>query len=508
VKKIILFTFFLFLLGSSFACNLTSVTTETVPSTDTTFTTTLDSTVTSTLDLSSVDVLAYSSNSTNEFTDISSNVSSWNEGSSSTLKINVDDLQTFQTFYGTGAALTYSSAYVINQSPSRSDIINYLFSKSGLHIQLVRLTIGASDFVTSEVGHYTYDDTVGNVTDPTLEQFSLQKDQIILDILQEALTINPDIVFMAAPWSAPAWMKTNKSLYGGILKTDFYSAYADYLVRYLTEMNNLGIHIKYLSIQNEPYYAPGDYPGMTWTIDTTKVFIRDFLGPKLGQSGLDTGLMIWDHNAVDNSGTLIDFPVRVLRNVETASYVTAIGVHCYTGDENDMADYLNYLHENNPETEVFMTECTAVTTYKNLESNMEWSIRRMYTEAYNRYASGTTYWNMALDPNGQTHLGGCDTCTGLISVPLDGQTGFTLEADGYVTGHFSKDIQSGSKRIYVKANNTSILATGFVDSLGKITIIVFNDGAEKKTSIVWRNSTFTITLPKNSLTTITWNIPL
>jgi glucosylceramidase len=500
--------FFLFLLGSSIACNLTSVTTGTVSTMDTITTTTLETTVTSTLDLSGADVLAYSSNSANEFTDISSSVSKWNDGQETTLKINVDDLQTFQTFYGTGAALTYSGAYVINQSPSRNEIINYLFSESGLNIQLVRLTIGASDFVTSEVGHYTYDDTVGNVADPTLEQFTLQKDQIILDILQEALSINPNIVFIAAPWSAPAWMKTNKSLYGGVLKTDYYSAYADYLVRYLTEMDNLGVHIRYLSIQNEPYYAPGNYPGMTWTIDTTKVFIRDFLGPKLITSGLNTGLMIWDHNTVDNSGTLIDFPVRVLRNAETASYVTAIGVHCYSGDEFDMADYLDYLHENNPETEVFMTECTAVTAYKNIESNMEWSVRRMYLEAYNRYASGTTYWNMALDPNGQTHLGGCDTCTGLISVPLDGQTGFTLEADGYITGHFSKDIKSGAKKIYVKVNNTSVLATGFVDNEGKITLVVFNDGAERSTSIIWRNSTFTITLPKSSLITITWNKPL
>jgi len=486
--------------GLLFACN---------PSTETTSltTTTQESLTTATVDTSHVAVSAYASNSTLQFSDISSSISGWNQSISSTNHIVVNDLETFQTFYGTGAALTYSSAYVIHQSPDPDSIINYLFSENGLHIQLIRLTIGASDFVTSEIGHYTYDDTIGNVADLELNNFSLAKDQIIIDILQKALEINPNIVFMAAPWSAPAWMKTNKSLYGGVLKTDYYNAYANYLIRYVEEMDALGIHIRYLSIQNEPYYAATDYPGMTWTIDTTKVFIRDFLGPKLTSEGLETGLLIWDHNPVDNSGVLIDFPVRILRNAEIASYIKAIGVHCYTGDDQDMYDYLNYLHENNPETEIFMTECTATTAYKAIESNIEWSLRRMYLEAYNRNASGTTYWNMALDPSGATHLGGCSTCTGLISVPLNSQSGFTLEADGYVTGHFSKDIASGAKKITVTTNNSTLLVTGFMDSTGKITLVVFNDAMQRDVIIDWRGQSFSLTLPRNSITTIYWNRP-
>lgn len=498
-----------------FACdNSTTTTTMTTTSTTETTTTQTETTTvetvteetTTTMDVSNIEVAGYSSNGSQLFLNNTS-MTDWDNTSSTTTFINVDDLLTFQTFYGTGAALTQSSAYVISQSPDRDEIINYLFSEEGLHIQLVRLTVGASDFVTSEMGHYTYDDTVGNTPDLELENFTLEKDSQIIQILQEALEINPNIVFIAAPWSAPAWMKTNKSLYGGALYSTYYNVYANYLIRYLEEMAALGINIRYLSVQNEPYHGPWDYPGMQWSIDTTKIFVRDFLGPKLAASDLETGVMIWDHNTVDNSGILIDFPVRVLRNAETAVYVTAIGVHCYSGNEYDMYDYLDYLHENNPETEVFMTECTAITAYTNIESNMEWSLRRMYTEAYNRYASGTTYWNMALDPDGATHLGGCGTCTGLVSIPIDGSTGYTLEADGYVTGHFSKDIKSGAVRIDTDSNSTSLLVSGFIDDTGKITLVIFNDSNSRMTTIQWRNHSFNVTLPKNSLTTIYWTNP-
>ncbi|MGE0003812.1 MAG: glycoside hydrolase family 30 beta sandwich domain-containing protein [Candidatus Izemoplasmatales bacterium] len=496
MKKILILGMTVFFSAILWACQETTTTT----------TTTMTSATTTLIDVSNTMVNAYATNNDLSFVGLTT-ISYWDEPVATNTYVDVDDLTTFQTFYGTGAALTYSAAYAIDQSPSRDEIIQALFSEQGLNIQLVRLTVGASDFVTPEVGHYTYDDTVGNVTDSDLSEFSMAQDEIIFQILEEALDINPNIVFMAAPWSAPAWMKSNKSLNGGALALSNYPVYADYLVKYLTELENRGIHIKYLSVQNEPYYGPYDYPGMIWSIDTTKIFVRDHLGPKIAAAGLSTKIMIWDHNTVDNNGNLIDFPTRVLANEETAAYVGAVGVHCYTGDENDMVDFLDTLREDVPGVEVFMTECTAITTYQNIESNMLWSNQRMYLEAYNHFASGTTYWNMALDPSGSLHLGGCGNCTGLLSIPIDGSSGYEIEADGYLTGHFNKDILSGSKRILVSSTSSAILATGFVDEFGKITLVLSNEGVAKNTTIRWRGHAFSITLPKNATITITWNIP-
>jgi glucosylceramidase len=477
----------------------------------TTFTdsnTSATSSTTNTIDVANVDVSAFASNNLLAFANIEANISAWNTGSKSTLTVSVDDLVEYQAWGGTGAALTYSSAWLIDQSASRDEIIEYIFSSEGMSVQLIRLCIGASDYVTPAMGHYSYDDTVGNVPDLELEQFSIAKDQVIIDVIKDALEINPDIVFMASPWSAPGWMKTTNSLYGGSLKPAYYEVYAEYLIKFLQAYANEGIIIEYLSVQNEPYYAATEYPGMTWTIDNTRRFVGEFLGPMLETAGLDTKIMIWDHNPVDNNGNIITFPTRVLADTDAANYIDAIGVHCYTGDDSDMYEFLDYLRADAPDIEVFMTECTAITTYKNIESNMEWSVRRMYTEAYNRFAMGTTYWNLVMDPLGATHLGGCTNCTGLVTVPVNGSAGYTLEADAYTTAHFSKYIKLGAKRIDVETNNASLIVTGYRDDTGKITLVIFNDGAERNVTIQWRSQYFLVKLPKSSLSSIVWQRPL
>lgn len=483
-----------------FACTdqTTTLTITTNPTTET---------MTTTIDFSQLEVNAFSSNDSLAFSNIKANILPWNTGSQSTTTITVDDLVSYQEFGGTGAALTYSSAWLINNSVDRDEIIEYIFGEEGMNVQLIRLCVGASDFVTAEIGHYSYNDTIDNLPDPDLTQFSIAKDQVIIDVLKDALAINPNIVFLAAPWSAPAWMKTSGSLYQGSLKTIYFEQYANYLIKFIQAYQAEGINVTYLSVQNEPYYASTNYPGMTWTVYNTKKFVGENLGPMLEAAGLSTKIMIWDHNPVDNNGNLIEFPTQVMANDLAAEYIDAVGVHCYTGDDQDMYDYLDYLRTNAPQLEVFMTECTAVTQYKDLESNIEWSIRRMYTEAYNRYARGTTYWNLVMDPNGNTHLGGCSNCTGLVTVPENGTSGYLLEADGYVTAHFSKYVEIGAKRIEAKTNNKSVLVTAYKDNLGKITLVIFNDGAERNITINWMGQYFVVKVPASSLTSLYWQIP-
>lgn len=454
---------------------------------------------TTSLDFAAMPLSAYATNNAMKLASLTG-LGDWVDAASGTIA--VDDLIRYEAFSGTGAALTYAAAWVIDQSPDRDAIIDYIFGADGLHVQLVRLCVGTSDFTTPAMGHYTYDDTVGNLPDSDLSDFSIEKDRIIIEILKDALEINPDLVLMAAPWSAPAWMKTNRSLYGGSLSTAYYGLYSSYLIRFLDAYAAEGIDIDYLSVQNEPYYAPGDYPGMTWTVDATANFIATYLGPDLEAVGNDVRIMIWDHNPVDSAGNPIDFPVRVLQS-DGGGYVDAIGVHCYAGDENDMRDFLDGLRENAPDVEVFMTECTAVTTYTNLEQNMEWSVRRMYIAAYDHHAVGTAYWNLALDALGETHLGGCGNCTGLVSV-LSGS--IRTEADGYVTAHFSRYVEVGARRIDVQSNHQNILAVGYVDAGGTITLVLWNDGAGRTATISWRGKAASVPLPANALVTVRWTI--
>lgn len=485
----------------------TPSTTSSETSTSTTQSPTTQTTTLTTFDYDQIVVSGFSTNQSLRFSPINQFIAGWSNEHNDIASITLDDKIRYQPFYGAGAALTYSSAYVINQSPDREQIIDYLFSKSGLGINVVRFTVGASDFVPAHIGHYTYNDTVNNTPDLQLNGFSIEIDRPIIDIAKQALEMNPDITFMAAPWSAPAWMKDNKSLYMGRLKSEYQSVYADYLVKYLLAMQAEGIHIRYLSVQNEPFYASNNYPGMLWDRFLTTSFVRDFLGPKIQEAELTTKIMIWDHNPVDNNGNFEQLPFQVLRNEGARAFVGAIGVHCYTGTEAQMKQYLTDLQSAHPDIEVWMTECTAITTYTNIENNIGWSVRRMYLEAYNRYAYGTAYWNMVLDPQGTVHLGGCGNCTGLLSVPINGSSGFSVEADGYLTGHLNRTIPVGSRRIYAQANQSNLIVTAFVSEDGLMNVVLYNDSATRGVVFIWRDSRFRVAVPQKSITTLTWQIP-
>lgn len=175
--------------------------------------------------------------------------------------------------------------------------------------------MGSSDL--NAVDPYTYDDVPDGQTDFNLNNFSIEKDKaFIIPVLKEALSINPQLKIMATPWTAPAWMKTTKNLFGGEFINDarYMQTYAQYFVKFFDAYAAEGITIDTFSVQNEPVLSKDDYPTMIMNIEPMKVFIRDHLGPLLRQRNIKTKLLIWDHNwsgswypdAVLSDGKLLD----------------------------------------------------------------------------------------------------------------------------------------------------------------------------------------------------------
>lgn len=127
------------------------------------------------------------------------------------LAIRVDPFKTFQTMDGFGAALTDSSAWLINTKLSASKkttLMNNLFTASGAQTNLVRVPMGSSDFARTL---YTYND-LPNPTDSDVNQttFSVAHDlQDMIPVLRDAQTKNSSVKALLVPWSAPRWMKQN-----------------------------------------------------------------------------------------------------------------------------------------------------------------------------------------------------------------------------------------------------------------------------------------------------------
>jgi glucosylceramidase len=159
--------------------------------------------------------------------------------------IHIDTTQKFQEVEGFGYTLTGGSATLINtmSAQAKEKLLQELFSKDNdaLQISYLRISIGASDLHPIA---FSYDDPPTGIVDTHLQYFNLGPDTAhILPVLKRILEINPHLRIMATPWSAPAWMKGNKSSIGGSLLPEYYETYATYFVKYIQEMLAHGITI-------------------------------------------------------------------------------------------------------------------------------------------------------------------------------------------------------------------------------------------------------------------------
>ena len=122
------------------------------------------------------------------------------------LTIDVDASQRFQTMAGFGASITDASAWLMQNrlSPAQRDaLLQELFGRgeTGLGFDLTRLTLGASDF---SLQHYSYNDMPAGQTDVPLARFSIDPMRAaVLPVLKRAQAVNPGLLVMASPWSAP-----------------------------------------------------------------------------------------------------------------------------------------------------------------------------------------------------------------------------------------------------------------------------------------------------------------
>ena len=411
--------------------------------------------------------------------------------------VEIHDDVTYQEIDGFGAALTHSSALLINNDPDRDLIIEKLFSKSeGIGMTYIRLAIGASDFVQGP--QFSYDDMFG---DTDLSEFSLDPDrEDIIPIIQDALALNPDIQIVASPWSAPGWMKTSGSMIGGELKTQYYTTYADYFVRYITEYLLEGITIDAVTIQNEPGYVPWNYPGMYMNSQAQKIFIRDALGPAFETNNIDTKILVFDHNWGWDpdfvSGS--EFVLDIYSDPDAARYIDGSAWHGYGGDVTAQS----IVHNAYPEKNVYFTERTNSTIWEGWDGVLGHMSKYYFIDVLKNWSKNVLLWNIALDSENGPHNGGCDNCTGLLTID---NGSLSYEIDYFMTGQFSKFIEPGAVRIGVTDNISDFDAVSFINPDGSHVLVALNNGYNPISFyIVWNNMSFLYSLPGQSLVTFTW----
>jgi len=258
-----------------------------------------------------------------------------------------DQIQ-FQQIEGFGYTLTGGSAYLLHQMPvqNRLAILKELFGKgpNDLNVNYLRISIGASDL---DATVFSYDDLQEGEVDPDLIKMTIAKDQeFLIPILKEIQSIQPNLKLIASPWSPPVWMKDNGKSKGGHLLSKYYETYAQYFVKYIQLMRAEGVQINAVTIQNEPEHG-GNNPSMLMTAVEQNAFIKNHLGPAFKKQGLQTEIVIWDHNA-DNP----NYPIQILNDSVTKSFISASAFHLYLGHESA----LSKLHQAHPNKKIYFTE--------------------------------------------------------------------------------------------------------------------------------------------------------
>ncbi len=443
-------------------------------------------------------------------------------GPSGELTITVDPSRTYQTMDGFGASITDSSAAVLYRldPAARERAMRSLFDPvRGIGVSALRQPIGSSDF--TDEPHYTYDDMPAGQTDFALAHFSVAHDQAqILPLLRRAKALNPRLTVIATPWSPPAWMKTTDSLIGGRLKDDprVYAAYARYFVKFVQAYRAAGVPVDFLTVQNEPQNRqPNAYPGMDLPV-AQEVKLIEAVGPALRAAGLRTRILAYDHNWATHPGDIAttppgedpetDYPYEVLDS-PAAKWVAGTAYHCYFGDPSAQTA----LHDAHPDKGIWFTECSGShgptdPPAKFFRDTLTFHARNITIGTTRNWAKTAITWNIALDAAGGPHNGGCDTCTGLLTLEADGTV--STNAEYYTIGHLSKFVRPGAVRIASTSFGTTgwngqIMDVAFRNPDGSTALVVHNENDDPRTfAVSVGGRSFDYTLPGGALATFTW----
>lgn len=394
----------------------------------------------------------------------------------------VDPSKTFQSFTGIGGALTDASAETFAKLPKdkQKEILEQYFDpKKGIGYTLARTNIHSCDF-SSDM--YTY----VNENDIELKSFNIAHDEAYrIPFIKKAIAAaGGKLTLFVSPWSPPAWMKDNNDmLHGGTLKPAYYQSWANYYIKFIKEYQKQGIPVWGLSVQNEPM-AKQKWESCNYTAEQERDFIKNFLGPTLQKAGMsDKKLIAWDHNRdliYHRANTILSDPAA-------AKYVWGIGFHWYedwTGG-GKLFDNVKRVSESFPNTHLIFTEGCSDNFNINMINDWKWgeTYGRSMINDFNNGTVGWTDWNVLLDENG-----GPNHAKNFCFAPIhaDTKTGqLTYMNSFYYIGHFSKFIRPNAKRVISSASRGQLLTTAFMNTDGKLAVIVMNQSNDKIAYRLW-----------------------
>lgn len=409
--------------------------------------------------------------------------------------VTVDMSQRGQQMLGFGAALTGGSAWLLAtrmHAQQRTRLLHDLFAPPpmGIGLSLLRLPIGSSDL--SRRRYSLAPTPPAKSGDPVKLDLAPMR-EATLPVLREMLKIQPSLRVIASPWSPPAWMKTGGKLIGGRLAPAHEADFTHYLVDFVELMQRSGVPIFALTLQNEPDYQPGDYPGMLMDEPQQARIIADDLGPALARRHLKTKILGWDDN-----WDQFQQPLALLADPKAAPYVAGIAWHCYLGrpDAQDM------VRQRHPGKWQLVTECSDGTWSPNNHDSIADFASSSLIDPVRHWSAGTILWGLALDEQQGPHDGGCNECIGVVTI--DRHSGHAKPTrDYYALAHFSAFVRPGAYRVASSDPADGLDNVSFVDvQRHTLTVVLANRKAKsRRVNIIAGDRHMVLDVPGGGLAT-------
>jgi glucosylceramidase len=443
------------------------------------------------------------------------------------LTLNINPEIKYQHIVGFGGSFTEASATLLNQvSPkNRKKILEAYFSESGANYSLTRTHIASCDF---SLNNYTYAKIEG---DTALNHFTIEDDKsdLIPMILEAQRTSKAGFKIIASPWTAPPWMKDNKSYVGGKLLPQYNNTYALYLTQYLSAYKKEGINIWGITVVNEPHGNGNNWESMLFSPKEMTDFVQHHLGPTLEKSG-------WKNLAIlgydQNRAGLKEWVDEMYRDEKSSNYFAGTAIHWYESTFDYFPDALDYANQKAPNKLIIETEgCIDaevpkwhddVWYWKKEATDWGWDwasekekhlhpkyapVNRYATDiigCLNHHVNGWIDWNMVLNRQGGPNWFK-NWCIAPVIVDTEKDEVYFTPLY-YVMAHFSKFMRPNAVRIECEINHREVMATAVQNQDGSIAVAVFNPTDEPfNISIQLNNETKKIIINAKALQTIIIN---
>lgn len=220
-------------------------------------------------------------------------------------------------------------------------------------------------------------------------------------------------------------------------------------------------------------------------------FLRNHLGPAFANAGINTKIILYDHNC-----DMISYPLAVLADPGARGYADGSAFHLYGGSITALTE----VHNAYPAKNIYFTEQYTAST-GDFGGDLNWHLKNLIIGATRNWSRNVLEWNLANNASLGPHtIGGCSTCLGALTI----SSNITRNVSYYIIAHASKFVRPGSVRIRSNLDG-SLQNVAFQRPDGKKVLIVLNDsGNSVSFNIRYKDQIVTTALGGGSVATFVW----